>query len=243
MLFTISARSKPSTMSVTEYLRANYANFPLKNIDSLFGFVKYTPLYGGRFFEEPELSSRDVKSMYRAKIGLRLPLTNHDVSDDEYKKSRYFLEKYHRKGNAIIVTNDKLARYIKRDFPRYRLEASVIKNINSNAKIEEALEIYDTVVLPMHFCQEDEFLRAAPHKDRITLFANGGCALNCPSKMCYPSMSKANKARDKSLLQCSQPIKARMMQGMVDFDLQHLSELGYTRFKVLRSREHGLTGY
>jgi hypothetical protein len=33
------------------------------------------------------------------------------------------------------------------------------------------------------------------------------------------------------------------MQGMVDFDLQHLYELGFSRFKVLRSREHGLTGY
>lgn len=243
MLFTISARNKPPNISVLDYLRSNYASFPLNSIDSLFGFVKYTPLYGGRFFEQPELSSDDVKSMYRANIGLRLPLTNHEVSEPEYKKSRYFLKKYHRKGNAIIITNDDLARFIRRDFPKYRIEASVIKNINSNSKIEQALELYDTVVLPMHFCQDDDFLQAVPHKERITLFANGGCALNCPAKMCYQTMSRANKTRDKSLLQCSQPLKARAMKGMVDFDLQHLCELGFSRFKVLRPREHGLTGY
>lgn len=230
-------------MPVQDYLAMHYGGIPLKSIDSLFGFAKHTTLYGGRFFEGPELSSSDIKSMYRLGVGLRLPLSNHDVSPEEYKKNRYFLNKYHRKKNAVIVTNDDLARWIRRDFPKYRVEASVIKNINSIEKIEQALELYDTLVLPMYLNEDDEFLQKVPDKKHITLFANGGCAINCPAKMCYPSFSKANKTGDKSLLRCSQPVKFRELHGMQDFDLEHLQALGFSRFKLLRPRRSQMTGY
>lgn len=243
MIFTISARGKGLSMPVQEYLAKYYSAIPLRSIDSLFGFAKHTTLYGGRFFEGPELSSSDLKSMYRLGIGLRLPLSNHHVSLEEYKKNRYFLNKYHRKKNAVIVTNDDLAKWIKQDFPKYRVEASVIKNINSIKKIEQALELYDTVVLPMYLNEDEEFLRKAPEKKRITLFANGGCAINCPSKLCYPSFSKANKTGDKSLLRCSQPLKFRELHGMQDFDLEFFQTLGFSRFKLLRPRQSNKTGY
>lgn len=71
-------------------------------------------------------------------IGVRMPLTNSYVELEEYRENRPLLEKYHREGNAVIVTNDDLARWIREDFPEYRIEASVIKNINSYQGIEEA---------------------------------------------------------------------------------------------------------
>ena len=68
------------------------------------------------------------------------------------------------------------------------------------------------------------------------LFANAGCALTCPSKICYPSISKANKVGDHNLFRCSQSLKYRELLGMVDFDLDYLQSLGFSRFKLLRSR-------
>ncbi len=247
MQFTISARDKQARQPIQQFIKQHFSDIPLDQIESFFGFTTYTPLYGGRIWDNrkangAELSDYDLRSMYKMNIALRLPLTNHQASLEEYKDNIPFLEKYYRPGNAIIVTNDDLARWIRADFPDYRLEASVIKNIKSLKKIEEAAKIYDTVVLPMS-CNEDEpLLKSIEDKNIIRLFANAGCALTCPSKICYPSISRANKAKDPSLFQCSQQLKQRELLGMVDFDLDYLQSLGFHRFKLLRSRSSGMTG-
>ena len=98
-------------------------------------------------------------------------------------------KKYHRPCNSVIVTNDDLARWIQQDFPNYQVDASVIKNIKTHQKIDEALKLYDSIVLPMSLNEDLEFLEKIEAKDRITLFANAGCALTCTSKLCYRSLS------------------------------------------------------
>jgi collagenase-like PrtC family protease len=242
MHFTISARGKPNGVPMQAFLAGSFGAIPLDRIDSLFGFVERSSLYGGRVFTRPELTPEDIAYLYEVGIGARLPLTNHFVDPVEYEANAQLLEKYHRPGNAVIATNDNLARWIKRDFPNYRLEASVIKNLKTYARIHAAMEVYDTVVLPMELNGEREFLSGAPEKDRITLFANAGCALTCPSKICYVSISRYNKTGTGEF-QCSQPLKERETSGMVDFDLEQLQGLGFSRFKLLRSRPGGLTGY
>jgi len=244
MQYTISARNKQAGQSIQAFIRQHFSNIPIEQIDSIFGFTTtHSTLYGGRIWNGTELSEYDVRSMYKMDINLRLPLSNHQASREEYEENLPFLEKYHRPGNSIIITCDDLARWIRVDFPDYRLEASVIKNIKSLRKIDEAAKIYETVILPMS-CNEDEpFLNSIEDKSIITLFANAGCALTCPSKICYPSISKANKANDPTLFQCSQQLKERELLGMIDFDLDHLQSMGFERFKLLRSRPSGMTGF
>jgi hypothetical protein len=243
MQFTISARSKLAGQSIQMFIRKNYGHIPIEQIDSFFGFTTFTTLYGGRIWVCPELSEYDIRSMYKMDINLRLPLTNHEASPEEYEENLPYLEKYYRPGNSIIITNDDLARWIRADFPDYRLEASVIKNIKSLKKIDEAAKIYDTVILPMSCNQNEPFLNSIEDKSMITLFANAGCALTCPSKMCYPSISKANKVQDPELFQCSQQLKYRELLGFLDFDLEHLKSLGFERFKLLRTRPGEGTGF
>lgn len=242
MRFTISARGKANEVPLLAFLAKNFPTIPIAQVDSVFGFVERTTLYGGRIFTKPELTPYDVHEMYYAGIGVRLPLTNHYVEPAEYKASVPLLEKYHRDGNAAIVTNDELARWIRRDFPKYRLEGSVIKNLKNADRIAAALDLYDTVVLPMELNQDESFLAGVPHKERVTLFANAGCALTCPSKICYVSVSKINKVGDGEFM-CSQTLKDRELLGMTDFDLARLQQLGFSRFKLLRSRKGRMTGY
>ncbi len=242
MIYTISARRKPKEMPILGFLETGFGSIPLDEIDSVFGFLERSTLYGGREFVKPELTDNDVVALYSAKIGVRIPLTNHYVDRDEYLENRALLEKYHRENNAVIVTNDDLAVWIRKDFPKYRIEASVIKNISTHQKIQESMNIYDTVVLPMKLNFDHEFLRKVGNKKRVTLFGNAGCALTCPSKICYPSMSKINKFQGGEF-KCSQTTKYRDNIGMVDFDLHELANLGFSRFKMLRSRPGGLTGF
>ena len=243
MQFTISARGKASAITIQRFIKENYNHIPLQQIDSFFGFTEMSTLYGGRIFGNTELSRYDVRSLYRMNINVRLPLTNNYVTREEYKENQPFLEKYHRPGNSLIITNDKLAKWVRSDFPDYRLEASVIKNINTLKKVDDAFAIYDTVILPMTSNDDEKLLKAIDNKKNITLFANAGCAYTCPSKICYPSVSKANKEGDQSLFQCSQKLKERNTIGMYDFDLDYLQSLGFERFKLLRPRTGDMTGY
>lgn len=240
--YTISARNKPPVTPIMAYLRNNYGNIPLREIDSVFGFVERSTLYGGRRFMQRELSHRDVMQLNNGGIGVRIPMSNHFASREEYEHDRGLLTRYHREINSIIATNDDLARWIRRDFPKYRLDASVIKNLKTHAKVERALELYDSVVLPMRLNEDLDFLEKIESKDRIVLFANAGCALTCPSKLCYMSVSKLNKGKGGEF-ECSQPIKDRELYGMVDFPLQPYIDLGFHHFKLLRSRPGGWTGF
>jgi hypothetical protein len=243
MQYTISARDKYPGQPIQQFIRQHFGSIPIEQIDSFFGFTTYSSLYGGRIWKNREISRYDIRSMYKMDINLRLPLTNHQASQEEYEDNIPFFEEYYRPGNSIIITNDDLARWIRADFPDYRLEASVIKNIKTLKKIEQAAKIYDTVILPMT-CNEDEsLLNSIDDKSIITLFANAGCALTCPSRICYPSISKANKTKDPTLFQCSRKLKHREQLGMIDFDLDRLQSMGFTRFKLLRSRSGGKTGH
>ena len=240
--YTVSARGKPPQLPVFAYLRMNYGNLPLQAIVSLFGFVERSTLYGGRVFVKRELSERDVFQLNNAGIGVRLPMSNHYVERSEYLDNRRLLAKYHRPGNSIICSNDDLAQWIREDFPDYRLDASVIKNVNTREKIAAAMPLYDSVVLPMSMNEDLEFLEGIEDKDKVTLFANAGCALTCPSKICYVSISKTNKG-EESGPKCSQNLKAREMHGMVDFPLEPYIKLGFHRFKLLRARPGSVTGF
>ncbi len=240
--YTISARGKAPDTPVFAFLRNQYGNVPLREIDSLFGFVERSTLYGGRVFARRELSDRDVFQLNNAGIGIRLPLSNHFVERDEYESNLSLLKKYYRPVNSVIVTNDNLAKWIREDFPDYQIDASVIKNIKTHRKINDALKLYDSTVLPMRLNEDFDFLEKIETKDRITLFANAGCALTCPSKLCYKSISKINKGKGGKF-QCSQLLKERQLEGMVDFPLKPYIDLGFHRFKLLRARPGGLTGY
>lgn len=241
--FTISARSKKRETPILRFLAKSFPTVPIAQIDSLFGFVEHTSLYGGRVFKQRELTERDVAVMYEVGIGVRIPITNHFADADEYAQNRPFLDKYHRSGNSVIVTNDKLARWIRQDYPDYRIEASVIKNLDTIEKIEAAFPDYDTVILPMELCEQPELLKDVPNKDRVTLFANAGCALTCPARICYASVSRINKGHQDAEWRCSQSAKERENRGMVDFDIAALAALGFHRFKLLRSRPGGRTGF
>lgn len=245
--YTISARRKKPNAPIFSFLRRNFGFVPLAEIESIFGFVEQSSLYGGRPFVMPELSERDVRQLNNAGIGLRMPMSNHYVTRKEYDAGCNLLQKYHRQENSVIVTNDQLAKWIRKDFPLYRLDASVIKNVHTYKQIDQALELYDDVVLPMETNEDFTFLEKIEDKNRIILFANAGCALTCPSKICYASISRKNKfdnvEKNDGEVSCSRTLKHREQLGMVDFDLNPLIQLGYTKFKLLRARPSGITGF
>jgi len=231
--FTVSVRGKTVEQNIFDFLSKEYDFLSLEQIDSVFGFVDKSTLYGGRPFVSPELNDIDVLQLYKAGIGVRLPLTNKYVNRDEYEENQLLLQKYHKTGNTVIVVSDDLAGWIREDFPLYRIEGSVIKDIDNHNDIEKSLELFDAIILAAAMNDNVEFLEKIKNKDAITLFANSGCAYNCPSKICYTYISRMNKNPDERFA-CSKRIVPREELGMVTFNLNRFIDMGFSRFKLLR---------
>lgn len=258
-VYTISARGKKLKQPVQEYFKTYFPNIPLHKIDSIFGFVEPTTLYSGRPFLTSQISEKDYQFLMENNIGLRIPFTNHYVSEKEYVKYKPILEKYHRKGNSLIISNDDFAKWVRKDFPIYKIEASILKEIDSIEKINAAFEIYDTLVLPMNVNHNKTLLQSIEQKNRITLFGNAGCALTCPNRICYEYISKKNKILGKSNLiirsiyyyysfmirrnWCMNKINPRNLHGIKDFDIDKYYDMGFTRFKMLREHVGRKSGY
>lgn len=240
--YTVSGRGKTDKEPALDFLERCFGSVPLSKIESIFGFVEPSTLYGGRFYQMRQISDYDATSLNEIGIGVRIAFTNHFASRDEYLENRALLKKYYNPLNSIICTNDDLALWIKDEFTDYDVEASVIKNITNLEQVNEALTLYDTVVLPMAANDDNDFLNSIDDKNRIRLFANAGCAYTCPAKICYKSFSKFNKT-GVGELKCSQNAKDRPMKGMIDFDLALLKAKGFSKFKLLQARVGNGTGY
>ncbi len=259
IIYTLSARGKKKNLPIQKYLENNFPNIPLHKIDSLFGFVEASTLYSGRPFLNPQLSVKDIQYLYSKNIGVRIPFTNHFFTEKEYLENQKIFDKYHKEGNSLIITNDELARRIKEDYPKYHIEASLLKEIDSMEKINKALNLYDTIVLPMNVNRNKKLLQNIEQKHRITLFGNAGCALTCPNRICYEYISKRNKflGRNNKIARyiyhyiyfylnrkwCMHKIKPRKLHGIIDFDLNEFYEMGFRRFKMLREHKGRKTGY
>ena len=258
-IYTISARGKKLNQPVKDYLKNYFPNIPINKIDSIFGFIEPTSLYSGRPFLRRQISDSDYNFLQENNIGLRIPFTNHYVSKKEYERYKPLLKKYHKKGNSLIITNDDFAKWVKKDFPLCKIEASILKEIDSLEKINNALELYDTIVLPMNVNYNIELLESIHQKERITLFGNAGCALTCPNRICYDYISKKNKVLGNTNIiirhlyyyyaffirkkWCMHKIKPRNLHGLKDFDIDKYYEIGFTRFKMLREHSGRKTGY
>ena len=235
MKYIISARCKPDIPMSSFVIN--------KSIESIFGCVEFTPMYGGRHYLGPEISSDDVEWMYDNGIGLNLPLTNMYTTEEEYNSSYNFLNKYHKVNNVITVYRDDIARFIRRDFPLYSICCSAIRDVKTHDDINSKLNIYDNIVLRSWANVDDVFLNKIEQKDRIILFSSMGMQHNCHSKVCFSDISHYNSKwtpdsifPEESELRCF-----RKIRGILDdapkfqqFDIKHLQDLGFSKFKVLR---------
>jgi hypothetical protein len=232
--FSVSSRQIQPAMPMSFYLKIMYPYCNFAQIENVFGHtVSFSKLYGGRpFIPEHSLTDQHLNAMDKQGIGLSLNLTNHFYDENSYAESLPLLEQHHKESNSVICTNDQLAWRIKRDFPNYKLSASIIKNLNTLKKIDQALQLYDLAVIPMDKNDDDQFLQAIPNKDRIVLFGNAVCAYTCPQRSCYLAISQ-KIAGQKVTQDCSRKQLPRPFKGPVFFDVVKFAKMGFKYIKLV----------
>ena len=223
--------------------------FDYEDIDYAFGVTEENiPLWGGRTFNAINLTRVDIYWLYDKGIGYKATMSSKSMSDVDYKNSKEMLKRYHRKGNAIITAIDKLARKIKNDFPKYKVEASAVMDITTEEHLNKVIDtgLYDTIVLPICANDDTKFLKSIKNKDQIRLFINAECSYTCPKKVCYGTISQINKeTRDPDKMMCSHydlKMPRTFYDDSVDwnnfyFDKDKFDKMGFSNYKLVPSWE------
>jgi len=234
--FEVSSRRILPGADPSDYLKVYYPYLDIAQVEAVFGNAVYpSRFYGGRGYNlEHSLTDRHIATLNGRGIGVSLTLTGHYFDEAVYRANGPFLERFHRPGNAIVCTNDTLARRIRRDFPDYLLKASLIKHLTTVDKVEQALELYDRAVIPMDMNDDDLFLAALPDKERIVLFANANGAYACPARTCYVAISQRHWGKEKTPgAGCSTPWLPRQETGHTFFDVDKFARMGFSHFKLV----------
>ena len=238
---TLSCRGKNKDQHIKDYVES-WSEFHWDNIDSIFAFKEFTPLYGGRTWGGEQLSDIDYAWMKSNNVGFRIPTTNILINEELYKLNRPFLEKYHEEGNSLIIVRDEFAKLVKRDFPKYKIECSVIKNTRTIKQLEKNLELYDTVVPDTWaFNHEMDLSKISDElKPRMRLFLNISCAYECKNRVCYGAVSKQHLGQTPDKWCSQEEGLYDMKASMTTFTLPKFLKYGFTKFKVLRPMGFGV---
>jgi len=104
---------------------------------------------GGRINRDIFYSDGVIQYYYKRKISIALTFTNHKIELDD-ETGNHLLKKFHRKGNAIILINDNLRKYIRKNYPKYQLIYSItgmghlnIPLLDADIEPTEAISVFD----------------------------------------------------------------------------------------------------
>jgi len=140
---------------------------------------------GGRINREITLSDKQIETYYNNNISIALTFSNHNIDLND-KKGNYLLNKYHKNGNCIILINDDLKNYIRKNYPKYKLIYSItgLGNMNIPMKKED-VEIYksleknyDYIVPRMEHIFDPLFLEL--NQEKYEIMTNDTCIYGCP---------------------------------------------------------------
>jgi hypothetical protein len=242
---TISCRTKTAE-TMEEWISKFMGSGQENEVTGVFGFLEEgTPLYGGRPYVGAEITKQDIDYLSRKGIGLTIPISNLEATRKEFEDTIPMLKKYYNDNTCLLVSNDKLAKWIKEEFPLYTIEASVQRHI-SIPQIPEALDIYDRVPIQMNITynldKNFKDLEAIKDKRRIIVYATGGCMTVCENTLCHKAFSSINKSgvkADGGFRTChiSDPIQRSFILPVYVADIDRLKSMGFQHFKLVLPKD------
>ena len=182
---------------VTFNIAGAFANFKpislffLRNKDLLdqHSFIVYDGINncrwnGGRINRDITYDDGIINYYYKNNIGIALTFTNDMISLDD-SVGNALLEKFHRKGNRIILVNEELRKYVRKNYPKYEIthsitglgDISVPMSDSDFDRYKDLEEKFDFVVPRSEHIFDERFIRLNSNKYEIML--NDTCVYNC----------------------------------------------------------------
>jgi collagenase-like PrtC family protease len=79
---------------------------------------------GGRINRDIQYHEGLIEYYYSKGVSIALTFSNYKINLDD-PVGNHLLEKFHREGNALIIVNDDLRAYVRKNFPKYDLIYSI----------------------------------------------------------------------------------------------------------------------
>ncbi len=171
-------------------------------------------------------------------IPIRFNCTNYYLQKSDFHDAfmNQVLKINENGSNIIELNNIDLAQYIRNKYPLYHF---YFYANNLNISIEDinnltSLGIFDIVTLPQHFSLSE--LKQLKHPEKIELFVNNLCSLNCPKyETCHMEMDAKiyNFCKDNHYLLC--PKRQNYENSFINITLQDINnkfrKMGFTHYK------------
>lgn len=232
------------------------------NIKKIFGSVPNMIWNGGGYDFGPMLLKNDLEELrnrYEEKgIPLQLTCTNPSLeSTDVYDRyCNMVLSVFENGINEVLVSSPYLEEYIRKNFPKYKIDKSIIAS-EFDYDINNALYKYNNVVLPRRYAKDFNYLNneiLEKNRGRVEILCNDPCPINC--KFLYQHYKEYGKVQlyekcpDEKGIECEMPFRKEFFwnqdssqkityQEIVDKYLQ----LGYTEFKLSGRSDYAKMAY
>lgn len=138
---------------------------------------------GGKF--EPKLAELIIKTFDELKVPLRFTFTNPLIT--EYmlsdKNCNEILKMADNGINQVIVMSEMLEKYIRENYPNYKITSSTCKEIRDMDGVNaELAKPYNLVVLDYNWNNKFDELEKINDKARCEILVNALCQPNCPRR-------------------------------------------------------------
>ena len=147
--------------------------------------------------------------------------------------------------NEIMVSSPYLEEYIRKNYPNYKINKSIIAS-EFDYDLNEALNDYNTVVLPRRYAKDFNYLSnsiALENRHRVEILCNDPCPINCPYLYShYKEFGKVQmyqKSINCSEANCKMPFRKqypweRDKSQIITYNeiVEKYLPLGYTEFKI-----------
>ncbi len=188
-----------------------------------------------------------VKKLNNNGIGVSYTFSNYYIKEKDLddKWCNYFLENSHTPLNGISCTSEILLKYIRKNYPKFKMTASTTHLNNSLDYLKQLQDKYDFVVLPSDVNRNYEVIKQLD-VSRVEILVSTACTPNCKVKnLHYELNNKWNYSHDIDDLQaylkfknsqdhCWEIRKTKRtgINLIKKYELEELKSLGIKHFKL-----------
>lgn len=124
-------------------------------------------------------------------------ITEKDLDDQACNQILNLLNQ--NKNNGVIISSSLLYDYIKRNFPKLKITASIVKISTENGKgnidyYEKLSKYFDKIVIHPDDNFNVDLLKNLQNKDKFEIIVNENCLINCPRRSEHYTLLGNNSA-------------------------------------------------
>lgn len=218
-------------------------------IESVFDSFPNCAWNGGRVNIGMPYSVDDMKKTIEffnaSGVGVRFTFTNKLVTEKHLGDvvANYSLELGHNELNGVITNNPVIEEYVRKNYSKYKI---ILSTMSTNS-IDQSIDKYDMVVLPIEYNHDAEKLGSVSDKSKVEILVNENCVANCPSRQGHWNAIADDQINFRSLpeqrntdrfLEANCSIYTKLVGtlcGETELafkEIMSLNEMGFSHFKI-----------